>query len=257
MNRHITQKALTVLAFARREIGAVGVLLGLAVLTQVFVQIAEEMQEGETSAFDHAVLAALRVPGHPHDPIGPHWLVTMAMDVTALGSLSVLGLILILVAGLFASLRRFRQAAVLLIAAGGGLILSGWLKSWFDRPRPSLVYRVVEAINPSFPSGHAMLSAVAYLTLGALAARFFERRRIKTYVMGAAVFLTLIIGLTRIYLGVHWTTDVIGGWALGAAWAGACWLIEWVWEGGWREGGPAQASGAAPGSEAANSEPGS
>lgn len=235
MNQRLVRQAKAALAFARREIGAVGALLSLAVLTQVFLHIAEEMQEGDTGAFDRGVLTALRVPGHPHDPIGPHWLVTMAMDITALGSLSVLGLIVLLVAGLFASLKRFRQAAVLLIAAGGGLALSGWLKDWFDRPRPAEVYRVVEAVNPSFPSGHAMLSAVAYLTLGALAARFFEQQRIKTYVMATAVLLTLTIGLTRVYLGVHWSTDVLGGWSIGAAWAGACWLIEWVWERGWRD----------------------
>ena len=171
MNQRLVRQAKAALAFARREIGAVGALLSLAVLTQVFLHIAEEMQEGDTGAFDRGVLTALRVPGHPHDPIGPHWLVTMAMDITALGSLSVLGLIVLLVAGLFASLKRFRQAAVLLIAAGGGLALSGWLKDWFDRPRPAEVYRVVEAINPSFPSGHAIGGMGAITQAMAKAAR--------------------------------------------------------------------------------------
>jgi undecaprenyl-diphosphatase len=108
--------------------------------------------------------------------------------------------------------------------------ISQGLKQLFGRERPELVYRAVEAANPSFPSGHAMLSAVVFLTLGALAARFAPRRRVKALALGAAVLLSLRVGASRIYLGVHWTSDVLAGWSLGAAWAMACWVAAWAWE---------------------------
>jgi undecaprenyl-diphosphatase len=91
----------------------------------------------------------------------------------------------------------------------------------------------VEAINPSFPSGHAMLSAVVFLAVGVLSARFAKRKRVKAYALGCAVAATLLVGLTRIYLGVHWPSDVLAGWTLGAAWAMACWLAAWAVEKRW------------------------
>jgi undecaprenyl-diphosphatase len=128
-------------------------------------------------------------------------------------------------------LKRWSEALVVLVGAGGGVAISQGLKQVFGRERPELVYRAVEAANPSFPSGHAMLSAVVFLTLGALAARFADRRkRVKALALGAAVLLSLLVGASRIYLGVHWTSDVLAGWSLGAAWAMACWVAAWAWE---------------------------
>lgn len=94
--------------------------------------------------------------------------------------------------------------------------------------------RAVEVMNPSFPSGHAMLSAVVFLTIGVLSAHFAQRKRVKVYVMAAAISVALLIGLTRVYLGVHWPSDVLAGWSLGAAWALACWLAARALELRWR-----------------------
>jgi undecaprenyl-diphosphatase len=212
-------------------LAAVGALAGAAF---AFLTIAGEMSEGETRALDRAVLVALRDPSDLSRPIGPQWLKLMAIDLTSLGSLACLGLIVLMVAGLFASLRRFREAAILIASAGGGLVLSQLLKAFFGRARPDAVFQAVPAINASFPSGHAMLSAVVFLTLGSMVARFATRRRVKFYALASAILLTLIVGVSRVFLGVHWPTDVLAGWSLGAAWAIACWLVEWTFD-RWRQ----------------------
>lgn len=215
---------------ARKEIGGLAVLLVLALAGYGFLGIADEMMEGETGAFDRLILFALRQTGDPTQPIGPHWLQLAAADITALGSVSDLGLIVLFAAGVFLCLKRWREALTLLLASGGGLVLSQSLKLVYGRERPPLGLHAVEVVNASFPSGHAMLSAAIYLTLGALVARFSDKRRIKVFVMSAAVVLTLLVGVSRIYLGVHWPTDVLAGWCVGAAWAAAWWLLAYVWE---------------------------
>ena len=194
-----------------------------------FARIADEVSEGETHGVDRAVLMALRVPGDLSRPIGPPWPKVMAVDLTSLGSLAVLGLVVALVAGLFLAVRRWREALIVAVAAGGGLALSNALKVVFGRARPDAVFQVVPTINASFPSGHAMLSAVVFLTLGAMAAAVHRRRRrVRVYLMAAAVTLTVLVGVTRVYLEAHWPTDVLAGWSLGAAWASLCWLAEWA-----------------------------
>lgn len=219
-----------VLDLARREIGAAVALLTFALSAWLFLAVAEEVSEGETALIDRRFLMALRAGGDPGDPLGPHWLEIAAADVTALGSIAVLSLLVLLLTGLFVSLSRPREAALVLTASAGGLALSQALKALFGRERPDLALRAVEAANPSFPSGHAMLSAVVFLTLGALSARFAQRRRVKAYAMGAALLATLLVGCTRVYLGVHWPTDVLAGWFVGGAWATGCWLLAWTLE---------------------------
>jgi len=217
------------LASARREVGATAALLVLALGGLAFLSIADEVAEGETRALDLAILLALRRPGENRDLVGPDWLHVAAIDVTALGSLAVLGLLVLLAGAVMACLERWGEAVLLLVGAGGGLAISQGLKALFVRERPDLAYRAVEAVNASFPSGHAMLSAVVFLTLGALGARFSERRRLKALALSAAVGLSLLVGVSRIYLGVHWASDVLAGWCLGAAWAMACWLAALAW----------------------------
>ena len=229
---------------ARNELAAVAALAVLAAGVLASLDIAEDMAEGETHAFDLRVLQALRAAGDPHTLIGPKWLHIGAVDITSLGSVTVLGLIVLLAVLFLASLRRWSEAVMLVVGAVGGMEISQGLKQLFERARPDMAYRAVEAVNASFPSGHAMLSAVVYLTLGTLVARFAELRRVKVLVMVAAVLLTLLVGCSRIYLGVHWTTDVLAGWSLGAAWAMLCWLAAWAWER--RMGRPASAKASFP-----------
>jgi undecaprenyl-diphosphatase len=121
---------------------------------------------------------------------------------------------------------RKRAAAVLVLGAVvGGQFLSTALKSIFERARPDLVPDAPTVFTASFPSGHAMLSAVTYLTLGVLLARVEAGRRLRIYVLSLAVFLTVSIGVTRVFLGVHWPTDVLAGWCVGTAWATLCWFV--------------------------------
>jgi len=223
-------RLLTWLAWARREVGLLAGLLTLALAIQGFLMIADEMAEGETRKLDLALLLSLRSGHDPATPLGPHWLTVAAMDITALGSVTVLTLLVLFVAGLFAALRRGREAAILLLASGGGVALSQGLKLVFGRDRPPAALHLVEAINASFPSGHAMLSAVVYLTLGTLTARFAASRRVKIYALAGAAVVALLVGMSRVYLGVHWPSDVLAGWSLGGAWALAWWLAVQGWD---------------------------
>lgn len=213
---------------ARREIGATSALLIVALGGMGFLAIADEVAEGETHALDLAILRSLRVEGQPHTLVGPDWLHLAATDITALGSVTVLGLLILLAFALLACLRRWDEGALLVAGAGGGLLISQGLKQVFGRERPEMAYRAVEAVNASFPSGHAMLSAVVFLTLGVLAARFADRRRVKILAVSAAVLVSLLVGASRVYLGVHWASDVLAGWCMGGAWAMACWLVAYL-----------------------------
>jgi undecaprenyl-diphosphatase len=152
-------------------------------------------------------------------------------DLTSLGSVAVLAVVSLSVLGYLLFERRWMQGGLLLVSLAGGLLLSETMKTVFERSRPPEAYHAMGTLNASFPSGHALLSTVAYLTLGAMLAQAMRKKRLKAYVIGWAVVLAMIVGLSRIYLGVHWMSDVLAGWSLGAAWAMACWLIErWlVW----------------------------
>ncbi|MFA7413866.1 MAG: phosphatase PAP2 family protein [Rhizobium sp.] len=190
----------------------------VAGLLAAFGMIADEVSEGETLGLDEAVLMALRTPGNPADPIGPAWLEEAARDVTALGSFSVLTiLVLVVVIHLFL-IRRQRTGWFLALSVIGGTIMSTTLKSFYDRPRPDLT-GAARVFTASFPSGHATISAVVYLTLGALLAEMADRRSQQVLYLGSAIFLAVIIGLSRVYLGVHYPTDVLAGWSIGAGWA--------------------------------------
>lgn len=207
--------------------GLGGVLLGnLALLVfaiWVFAEIADEVREGEHLAVEERIMLLFR-EGNPPRPIGPPWLTDVARDVTALGSVAVLTSLVLLVAGFLAFSRRFAAALFVLVASAGGLVLNNTLKALFDRERPDEGLRLIEIHSLSFPSGHAMLSATIYLTLAVLLTRLVERRREKSYLLGTALLLSFFVGLSRVFLGVHYPTDVIAGWAAGVAWAQLCWL---------------------------------
>ncbi|MCL5996408.1 MAG: phosphatase PAP2 family protein [Chloroflexi bacterium] len=218
------------LAWLRRhEITPLLVLVLVAGSILVFGELAGEVVEGDTNAFDRALLLALRNPADITDPLGPPTVEEMARDFTALGGLGVLSFVTLSVAGYLYLLRKYRTMLFVLLAVGGGALLSILLKEGFGRPRPDLVPHGAYVYTSSFPSGHSMLSAVTYLTLGTLLARIQPGRRLKAYLLGLAMLLTFVIGVSRVYLGVHWPTDVLGGWTAGAAWAALCWLVaRWL-----------------------------
>jgi undecaprenyl-diphosphatase len=196
-----------------------------------FLYLAGEVIEGETLRFDTWLLLALRVPGDTTDPLGPAWIEEMFRDFTALGGVGVLSLLTLISVGYLWLMGQRRVALFLLFAILGGLLLSSMLKSGFDRPRPDLVSHGSHIYTSSFPSGHSMLSAVVYLTGGALLAIVQSAHRVRVYLVSCSILTTLLVGVSRVYLGVHWPSDVLAGWAAGAAWAAACWLVaQWLHE---------------------------
>jgi undecaprenyl-diphosphatase len=214
--------------FARREVALLSALLIVALGVWGFLHIAEEMGEGETRGFDTWALLAMRTGDH-HQPIGPPWLPLAAADITALGGFAVLTLMTAAATGFLVITRKYADALVLLAAVLGATLLSEGLKLGYARPRPDLVAHAVETMGASFPSGHATLSAAAYLTIGALLAHAQKQEAVKTYIHAVALALALLIGVSRVYLGVHWPTDVLAGWCLGSAWSIACvTLVNWL-----------------------------
>lgn len=209
----------------RPEPRVLAALLAAAAGLWAFIALSEEVGEGELHTLDRAILLAMRNPADPSDPLGPRWFEEFMRDLTGLGGHGVLGLVLLAVCSylLLAGLRR--TAASVLASGLSGMLLSWLLKGLFDRPRPDLVPHGAYVLSPSFPSGHAMLSALVYLTLAALVARQLPHRRLRLHVVCVAVVLTLLVGVSRVYLGVHWPSDVLAGWAVGAAWALAWWGI--------------------------------
>ena len=189
-----------------------------------FIELADEVLEGTTQQFDTWVVRSLRQPERPELPRGPQWFAEAGRDITALGSYAVLLLVVIAVAGFLRLHRLYRTMWLVILASGSGAILSHILKLFFARDRPDLL-PLVGTMTASFPSGHAMLSAVIYLSLGGLLAQMAFRRSIKIYFLMVALVLTGLVGLSRIYLGVHYPTDVLAGWTVGLVWALGWWSV--------------------------------
>jgi undecaprenyl-diphosphatase len=210
---------------ARAEFALLATIFVLVSGLWAFISLADEIVEGETEAFDRAVLLFFRSAGDPSDPIGPLWLEEAVRDVTALGGNLVLTIVTAAVI-VYLLLARKRGAGLLVfVSVAGGTLLASLLKFFFQRARPDLVPHGAEVYTASFPSSHAMMSAVVYLTLGALLARIEVVPRLRLYFLALAALLTAMVGISRVYLGVHWPTDVVAGWAIGSAWAMLVWLI--------------------------------
>lgn len=196
--------------------------LAIAAGALLFMKLGSEIMEGESFAIDRLLLEGLRTGADRGVPIGPRWLELAMLDITALGGVTVLTLLTTLTAGYLLASRKTGTALFLIAAIAGGAIVSSILKSGYARPRPELVQHLVEVHSTSFPSGHAMNSAITYLTVGVLLARAEKDGRVRIYLMSIAIFLTLAIGASRVYLGVHWPSDVAAGWCVGACWAAIC-----------------------------------
>jgi undecaprenyl-diphosphatase len=216
------------LALRLNEVGPVIALLGLSLLGYGFFALAHEVGEGSTAALDRKILLSLRNPADLSDPIGPRWLEETMRDITGLGSVFTIVFVTAAACAYLAMTRRRRIAVFVLAAIGGGEVVSTVLKLFYHRPRPDLVPHGMEVFTASFPSGHAMMSAIAYLTLASLIARVDRQRGVKVLVLTIGVSTTLLVGISRIYLGVHWPSDVLAGWCVGAAWAALCWFVALV-----------------------------
>ena len=205
-----------------------GPLLAIALIgggVWFFAELADEVLEGETHAVDRTILLALRNPADHEDPLGPRWVEEMARDMTALGGTLVVASLSLAVTGFLVLDRKRAAARLVIFAVLSGFVLSHGLKLIFSRDRPDLVTHGSYVATSSFPSGHSMLAAVVYLTLAALLMRVQPRVHVKAYVLALALALTLGVGVSRVYLGVHWPTDVLAGWAAGGTWALLWWSV--------------------------------
>ncbi|HEU4891063.1 MAG TPA: phosphatase PAP2 family protein [Vicinamibacterales bacterium] len=203
----------------------VGAIVILA-LIWIFATLAGEVMEGDTRRFDEWVLGALRQRADPGQLRGPAWLGSGAQDLTALGSPTVLGLTVLAVTGYLFLHGLYRNGMFIFVASVGGWVLNWLLKAVFARSRPDIVPHLRDVMSSSFPSGHALTSAAVYLTLGALLMRIAEGRLAKYYCIAIAMLLTFLVGSSRVFLGVHYPTDVVAGWLIGMSWALLCWVVE-------------------------------
>lgn len=205
-------------------------LLVIVLGAWAFAEIADEVLEGETRSLDERIILSMRRPDNLAQPIGPDWLEGMSLDVTALGGYAVLTLLVLGVAGYLLLAGKRHAMWLVLIASATGWGLTMGLKELFGRERPSVVPHLQEQTSMSFPSGHAMMSAVVYLTLGVLLAQLAaDRWATRIYLLVVAILLTFLVGVSRVFLGVHYPTDVLAGWSAGLTWAVLCWLVaRWL-----------------------------
>jgi undecaprenyl-diphosphatase len=207
-----------------RERLIVAGMLVAALGTAIFFYFGHAVLEGNTRDFDEWAVRALRNRDDQAFGRGPAWLNGAVRDVTAFGSVTVVSMVSLAALG-FAILRGKRRLAVLILAAGtGALLLNDTLKSLYDRPRPQVPN--LRIASPSFPSGHAMASAAVYLSLAAVLAVREPQRRMRVYMLGLGFTLTLLVGLSRVYLGAHYPSDVLAGWLVGVVWAVLCGLAS-------------------------------
>lgn len=229
LSSSVVQGALKLISALKRSSIAERSLLALMVLFAsalwAFSEVADAMMEGEIHEFDRRLLLAFRDSADLSDPLGPVWFEEVMRDFTALGGTAVLTWLTLGVIGYLLLARKGSVALMVVFAVGGGIALSHLLKWGFDRPRPDLVPHISDVYTQSFPSGHAMLSAVVYLTLGALLSRTRAETRVKVYLLSMAVLATVVVGISRVYLGVHWPSDVMAGWSIGAGWALIWWMV--------------------------------
>jgi undecaprenyl-diphosphatase len=215
--------------YKRIESRALILLIATAGALWAFFNVASEVGEGDTQALDRRILLLLRNPGHPADPIGSHSIQEAMRDVTALGGVTVSTLATVVGIVAFLAHGRWRHASILGAIVLAAEVSSQWLKQFYGRPRPDLAPHGSYVYSASFPSGHSTISAAVFLTLAMLIASLEPNRATKAMVYALAVLLVVSIGFSRVYLAVHWPSDVLAGWSLGAAWALVGWLVLLRW----------------------------
>jgi undecaprenyl-diphosphatase len=212
--------------FSGIEIKVLLAFLAIVLGTLGFLILAGLVMGGRADNIDMRIVWSLRDPAHSWKPVGPQWLFEIMRDITSLGGATIVFLITLFAAGYFFLRKEYTFLALILIAIIGGVILDYNLKEFFGRVRPSIYSYLADVKSYGFPSGHSMMSTIVYLSLAAIMARMQERRINKIYILSVALFLTFIIGISRVYLGAHFPTDVLAGWSIGLAWAALCWYVS-------------------------------
>lgn len=203
------------------------VITGLATLVILFFMLTAQIRNFH--GIDEKILLLMRESGDPDNAIGTPRFEEFVRDISALGSQGVLFLGVFAASGFLIMRRQYHAAILLLVALVGAYFVAAGLKGVFDRPRPSLVTPFsFHTGTRSFPSGHSVMAAAVYLTLGALLSRLVKPMGHKIYFIAMAALLAFLVGVSRIYLGMHHPTDVVAGWIIGAYWAGLCWEVMTV-----------------------------
>ncbi len=201
------------------------VLLLIFVIFWSVLGVSDLAERGRIQQFDEWVLSIVRQAEDPMQLRGPEWLKDFMRDITALGGAPVLTLITLGVIGYLILQKSYRSLWLVIVATVTGLLMSFLLKFYFIRPRPDIVPLLMTETTPSFPSGHSMMSAVVYLTLAALLTRLETSNKARLYTISLAFFVVFLVGISRVFLGVHYPTDILGGWTFGLAWAMFCWYV--------------------------------
>lgn len=205
------------------EISFLFVILAMAISLYIFFEIADAVSEGEVSSLDSKILFLFRESADASKPIGPERLQYIVRDVTALGSSTILTIITLFVVVFLFLKKEIRSIVYVLSAAIGGGVLVQVLKVFFSRERPDYALHLASELTMSFPSGHSAMSAVVYLSLAVLVSRIEKSKKSSIFIIATALIISFIVGLSRIYLGVHYPTDVLAGWMIGLFWALLCW----------------------------------
>ncbi len=203
---------------------AVFILIGASLL---FVLIAAAVSTEVFAQLDNDVLIFLRNAENLAQPRGPAWLEHFTQELTALGGWPLLTMLSVTLTVFFVLRGQWDFAIILPAVALGEMVMVSQMKLAFARLRPDAVPHLVEATSNSFPSGHAASAAAIYLTLGLMLANISTSKSMRLYAFITPVTLAVMIGLSRIYLGVHYPSDVFAGWCVGAAWASLIWIAAW------------------------------
>lgn len=214
-----------ILKFVKQQPVMLMVIIACFFAFSFFGEVVDEVLEGESRVIDEKILLLMRDVDDIKSPIGPSWLEEMMRDFTALGGVGLLTFMTIAATTYLFIIKRKFFAVYLIAVIATGTILSNLLKIGFDRPRPDLVPHDSITYMSGFPSGHSFMATVVYLTLGVILAEAQTRIGLKLYFLFIAVLLSILVGVSRVYLGVHWPSDVLAGWLIGAGWALMFWIL--------------------------------